>query len=107
MNEVLMMVDFGLTILSGVLIAIITASVFWLVKAIKKDRAAHSMLSDGIKSMIRYQILMIYNEAVKNKGIHTHERDILNEMYASYKSLGGNGFITDIMDKIKDLEIIS
>ena len=101
------MIDFGLTILSGVLIAVITGLVFWIAKAIQKDKKVHKTLGSGFNSIIRYMILQIYKEAKENGGIHTDEKLILNDMFTSYQELGGNGFITGIMDKIEDMEVLT
>lgn len=116
-KEVYEMVNLTTSIIAGVSAPLIVALIIYMVKQLKKraerekqnalnDQQEHEKLKHGLRSLLKYQILEVYNNAMNRGAIPSHEKDILNEMYRGYQDLGGNGFITGLMDKIEDLDVV-
>ncbi len=85
---------------------VITSVLAFIASTIHKDRVRHqldhAMLKEGMKMLLKSQILDIYNRA-KDKGrLGEHEKDVACDLYDSYKALDGNGYMENIMAKIGD-----
>lgn len=54
--------------------------------------------SEALKASLRNSILNLYYKCVAKGFITTFELQNVSELYANYKSLGGNSFITKVVD---------
>lgn len=70
----------------------------------KKERRA---IEKGLCAILRNDIIMIHNDATKNKQIPYTQSQNVNHMYEAYKELGGNGVIDTMMQEIGDLPVIT
>lgn len=61
----------------------------------------------GTKCSLRNDILNIYDRCNLTKQITRYQLQSVHYTYAEYKKLGGNSFVDEIMDDIKDFEIIN
>lgn len=72
-------------------------------KESKKDR---QILSLGVQALLRDRIVNMYNSYAKDKGfLPISTRDSLKNMYEQYHSLGGNGVVTEIYNRLNELPI--
>lgn len=61
---------------------------------------------DGIKCSLRNDILDIYDRCKDSKKITRYQYQSMMYSYASYKKLKGNSFIDEIIERIKEFELI-
>lgn len=93
------------------IIAIITSSAFaTLVNTIINkifDRNKDSeLLKKALMCVLGYQVKHEAEKMVKKKQIKLNDYKQLQELNATYQSLGGNGYVHALMEKIESKEII-
>lgn len=59
----------------------------------------------GTKCSLRNDILSIYDRCKPTKEITRYQLQSVHFTYTEYKKLGGNSFVDEIMEEIKDFEI--
>lgn len=95
------------TIVSGVMVIVTFLAYFIkpLREKILKIKEREDKTDEGIKCLLRSQMLSIYYHNFENKTIRQHERENFDMLYKAYESLGGNSFIHDIYEEIRDWKI--
>lgn len=68
-----------------------------------KQREAKT--DEGLKCLLRSQMLGIYYHNVDNKEIRQHEKENFVLLYQSYKSMNGNSFIDDIEKEVRSWKV--
>lgn len=61
---------------------------------------------EAVKCLLRNDILNIYDKCKDDKRITRYQLQSVHLSYAIYKKLKGNSFIDEIMEEIKDFEIV-
>ena len=56
----------------------------------------------GTKCTLRNDVLSIYDRCKQNKEITRYQLQSAHFTYTEYKKLGGNSFVDEIMEEIKD-----
>lgn len=69
------------------------------------DKSASDALKNGLKCLLRSQLIEYYNEYINDGKITSNQYENWMEMYKSYKELGGNGMITHMSNDIEELII--
>lgn len=64
------------------------------------------VIIEAIKCLLRNDILNIYDRCKDTKKITRYQLQSVHLSYAIYKKLKGNSFIDEIMEEIKDFELI-
>lgn len=64
------------------------------------------VIIEAIKCLLRNDILNIYDRCKDTKKITRYQLQSVHLSYAIYKKLKGNSFIDEIMEEIKEFEII-
>jgi hypothetical protein len=80
----------------GVLIGV----VMWVVHKFK-------YISEGVKCLLRSDMLRIYYQHKDSKQIRQFEYENFVFLYEAYKALGGNSFIDKIYAEVKTWSVIS
>lgn len=90
----------------GILIAGLT----WVVKRmsgrIKTEQKENQALREGMRSLLRAQIVTSSERALRDGWCGTRLRDTINDLYSSYHALGGNGVVTSVVDQVMQLPAI-
>lgn len=73
----------------------------------KQQKAHEERIDNANRCMLRSIIVNIYYDHKDEKRIRQYERENLGLLYQGYKELGGNSFIDDIYEVIKEWEVIS
>lgn len=60
----------------------------------------------GTKCSLRNDILNIYDRCKGNRAITRYQLQSVHFTYEEYKKLKGNSFVDEIMEEIKDFEIV-
>ncbi len=57
----------------------------------------------ALRALLRNQIIDAYNKCERDGCCPIYRLEAIEDMYAQYHALGGNGAITELVDRIKDM----
>ena len=78
-----------------------------MAKQIKEDREKNKAIEDGMKALLRNELILAYNlYVVDKKYCPVYGKENVNAMYDAYHRLGGNGTITQLKQQIDDLPTV-
>ena len=60
----------------------------------------------AVKCLLRNDILAIYDKCKENKKITRYQLQSTHLSYSIYKKLKGNSFVDEIMEEIKEFEMV-
>ena len=92
-------ITYVLTTLTGTIIGFLVKS---LTKKTKKEKAEH----DAVVALLRHEIVKAFEEHKATKTIPILLKESIMIIYAIYKSLGGNGFIKQLVDEISTWKVV-
>lgn len=79
---------YWLEALFGVIVAGLSAGYARLAKKLKKERAKNEAIENGLKGILRIQIIDTYDKCVSNgRKISITRKDAIGEVYRSYVAL--------------------
>lgn len=91
----------------GLIVAGLSAGYARLSRKFKSERAKNQAIENGLRDILRLQILDTYDKCVQNGRLITVSRkDAIDSAYNSYHALGGNGTITQVHTEIMHMTII-
>lgn len=64
------------------------------------------LIKKALKCSLRNDILDIYDRCKENKKITHYQLQSINYSYDVYKKLKGNSFVDEILERIKDFELV-
>ena len=74
----------------------------------EEDRQRSLAIENGLRDVLRIQILDTYDKCVQNgRTITVSRKDAIDSAYRSYHALGGNGTITQAHEEIMEMQIVS
>lgn len=88
-------------------ITTIGAAVVLLVKPVREKVLGIKREDDGIKCLLRSDMLRIYYHNQKNRTIRQYEYENFILEYKAYKAKGGNSFIDHIKAEVEEWEIVT
>ena len=104
----------------AVITAVVTGIISWLVYKLQKRESRLEDLTAKIErerklrddainlaliALCRDRILQGYRYYSKHSGISTQDLETMTKLYNAYHNLGGNGTISSVFDKIKQLPL--
>jgi len=92
--------------LFGLLSAGIVAYIRHLSKQVKQERAEQKALRDGMRSLLRRQIILDCEQAMRQGFCEMKQKDTIEDMYDSYHALGGNGVVTHLKAQTMNLPTV-
>lgn len=90
----------------GYILAIVSAAVL-LIRPLRDKVLGIHDISDGVKCLLRSDMLRMYYKHQEASKIRQHERQNFEAEYAAYKALGGNSFMDDIYHDVCAWKIIT
>ena len=79
---------YWLEVAFGVIVAALSAGYARLAKKLKKERAKNQAIENGLKGILRIQIIDTYDKCVSNgRKISITRKDAIGEVYRSYVAL--------------------
>lgn len=90
----------------GYILAIASAAVLFL-KPLRDKVFGLRDISDGMKCLLRSDMLRMYYKHQEEGTIRQHERLNFESEYAAYKALGGNSFMDDIHHDVSAWKVIT
>lgn len=91
--------EYWIKALFGSLISGLGISIAWAKKKFKRQVA----LELGVQALLRNEIRQAYKECVHKGYCSLDDMENIQDMYDGYHTLGGNGSITRLMEKLKNL----
>lgn len=85
----------------------IAAAVLLIAKPVKKRAKAVEAEDEGLRCMLRSDMLRIYYHGKESKKIRQFEFENFILEYKAYKAMGGNSFIDHIMEEVEEWEVVS
>ena len=74
-------------------------------KKLEAERQRNEAIENGVKDILRIQILDTYDRCKSDGVISVARKDAIDSAYRSYHALGGNGTITQVHNEIMQMEI--
>lgn len=74
-----------------------------LKERLQKIDERDEMLSCGMRSLLRQQIINTHEKYMKKGCAEVYIKDNVQDMYKQYHALGGNGTITHLVEEFMDL----
>lgn len=90
----------------GLVVAGIAMYCKHIASLVRKEREEQKALRDGMRSLLRRQIIADCEQAVREGYCETKTKDTIEDMYNSYHALGGNGVVTKLKDQAMNLPTI-
>ena len=90
----------------GYILAITSAAVL-LIKPLREKVLGIRSISDGVKCLLRSDMLRMYYKHQEESKIRQHERQNFEAEYAAYKALGGNSFMDDIYHDVCGWKVVT
>lgn len=90
----------------GIITAGLLAYIRHLSKQIKQERLEQQALRDGMRSLLRRQIIFDCESAIKDGFCPASNKDTIEDMYKSYHALGGNGVVTNLKAQMMNLPTV-
>ena len=94
---------YWLEVVFGALITGLGIAYKVLAGKVKKARDENAAIRDGLRSLLRRQIIEDCESSLKQGFCPITKKDTINDMYLSYHALGGNGTVTKLVDQIGNL----
>lgn len=90
----------------GIVAALLSAGYARLSKRLKAEKIKNQAIENGVRDILRMQILDNYDRCQADGGrISVSRKDAIDSAYNSYKALGGNGTITRVHEEIMQMPI--
>ena len=94
---------YWLEVVFGALIAGLGILYKHLAKKVQQNRDENAAIRDGLRSLLRRQIIADCEDAMSEGYCPTTTKDTIQDMYKSYHALGGNGTVTKLVDQLMNL----
>lgn len=101
-------VKYWLEFLFGIIVAALSASYASLVRRFKQEKAKNAAIENGLRGILRIQILDTYDKCVADgKKISVSRKDAIVSIYQSYVALGDHvdDTIRQLYDELVRMDI--
>ena len=97
---------YWLEVLFGCVTAGVGIALRQISKNMKKEKERSKAIEDGVRDILRINILDTYDKCKTEGRITVSRKDAIDSAYQSYHALGGNGTITQVHKEILEMPII-
>ena len=100
------LVKYWLEVLFGLVTTGVGIALRRISKALQKEKLRNQAIEDGVRDILRMQILDTYERCTQAGKISVSRKDAIDSAYKSYHALGGNGTITQVHNEIMEMPIV-
>ena len=100
------LIKYWLEVLFGLVTAGSGIALRRISKALQKEKLRNQAIEDGVRDILRMQILDTYEKCTQAGKISVSRKDAIDSAYRSYHALGGNGTITQVHNEIMEMPIL-
>ena len=68
-----------------------------------RDQTERDALYDGVRALLRSEIMRTHHQAMRNGFAGTVDKEVLQRSYDAYHALGGNGIATALYEEMMAL----
>jgi hypothetical protein len=86
-----------------VLFGLITTALIAGYRKLSRKIKEQDAIKLGIQALLRNSIIQSYNHYMEKGFCPIYGLENVNALYSQYHTLGGNGTITELMERLKDL----
>lgn len=98
------MMEFVVKYWLEVLFGLVIACFAWLYRRLDKKVKRGDAVAQGVQALLRNEIIRTYNQSLDKGCIcPIYQRESVMSMYGAYHALGGNGTITELVDKLQKM----
>lgn len=97
---------YWLQFLFGLIVAGLSAGYAKISKRLKEEKARNQAIENGVRDILRMQILDTYERCKASGTITVSRKDAIDSAYNSYHALGGNGTITQVHSELMTMPIL-
>ena len=90
----------------GLIVTGLTAGVTRINKKLKEERVRNQAIENGVRDILRMQILDTYERCKASGKISVSRKDAIDSAYKSYHALGGNGDMKDLRRTFRHLPMV-
>ena len=101
MEIITFILKYWIEIFFGILIGLFG----YIYQRLKKYYSLIETTKNGVKVLLKVEIIRRYNEYKKNGEISMFDKEIISELYKEYGNLDGNGIISEIVKKINEIPL--
>ena len=94
------MLEFVVRYFVEIVCGIIVAIVSYFMKRFWGKIKRLELVEGGMQALLRDRIIQIYNHCADRGYCPIYERENAEKLYTQYHALGGNGTVTELMNKI-------
>ena len=101
-------VKYWVEVVFGLIVAGLSGAYAKLAAKFKKEKKKNQAIENGLREMMRIQILDIYDACVQQHNrISISKKDAVDSLFRSYEALGGdNGTIIQIHEQIMHMDLL-
>ena len=93
------------TIITSIITTLLGALIGYLLKSLSKKSKKEKAEHEAVVALLRHEIVKAFEEHKATKTIPILLKESIMIIYAIYKSLGGNGFIKQLVDEISTWKV--
>ena len=97
---------YWLQFLFGLIVTGLSAGYAKISKRLKEEKARNQAIENGVRDILRMQILDTYERCKASGTITVSRKDAIDSAYSSYHALGGNGTITQVHNELMTMPIL-
>lgn len=88
---------------SGIISTFVNRKLLKLEQRQQEQEERYKAVENGVQALLRANIINIYNKYTDRGEIPIYERENVEHLYKEYKTLGGNGVVESLVEKLEDL----
>ena len=88
---------------SSIISAFINRKLIAVYKRQEEQELRQKAVENGMQALLRANIISIYNKYMERGYVPIYERENIDHLYKEYKTLGGNGVVESLIEKLDDL----
>lgn len=77
-----------------------------LTEQIKQQREDYKIMKNNLMISSRYHLTQSCIDAIKKGEIDSTKLRSIIDLYESYKNLGGNSYVSELVEKVEDLKVV-
>lgn len=78
----------------------------WTTSTLKKERGESAAMKNGIRSLLRTEIMRVHHQGVRDGFASTLDKEIMQRNYDAYHGLDGNGVATKLYEEFMALPTV-
>lgn len=91
---------YWIEVLFGMVVTVLSLGIKFVWKKIKSQSDEQQYLKSGLQALLRDRIVQAYYKCVEQKYCPMYMLESISLMYKEYHNLGGNSFVTQLMEEL-------